>query len=76
MAHGKIARNEKWTSGFVDQWISPDARLRRGAQTRVSVPHWPSVLAKEWSLAGPNVAQTLLSVPGVAIHLITKSLIH
>ena len=25
---------------------------------------WPSVVAGEWSLAGPNVAQTLLSVPG------------
>ena len=26
------------------------------------MPHWPSVLAGEWSLAAANVAQTLLSV--------------
>jgi len=43
--------------------IAANARLRRQAQTRVSVPHWPSVLAGEWSLARQNVAQTLLSVP-------------
>ena len=32
------------------------------AQTRVSVPHWPSVFAAVSSLAESNVAQTLLSV--------------
>src|SRR5216684_2428729 len=31
---------------------SPDARLRRWAQTRVSVPHWPSVLAKRVESCG------------------------
>ena len=54
-------------SGMVDallpRWPFSDARLRRWAQTRVSMPHWISVLAGEWSLARPNVAQTLLSVP-------------